>query len=236
MRRIIYALCLFFAFSLYSSGFTLDDVVKALERNSSHLKDMSCEVVVETDLGNEVKVQRMRLWSKGEKLRMEMDGGMCMVMDGERVMMETSQGRSVMPMGFGDSKDALPSGVDVQGRFSEFLRENDARVLSCKGNRVTIELVPREFNPFATRMEMVVDMDRGVVVEQCIYSNYGTSRMEMEYRKVNGVWVISSVKSWVPVPGGKVVKTRIEYRNVKINQGLKDELFYIPEGGNEERK
>jgi len=136
MRRIIYALCLFFGFSLYTSGFTLDDVVKALERNSSHLKDMSCEVVVETDLGNEVKVQRMKLWSKGEKLRMEMDGGMCMVMDGERVMMETSQGRSVMPMGF----------------------------------------------------------------------------------------------------GGRVVKTRIEYRNVKINQGLKDELFYIPEGGNEERK
>ena len=30
--------------------------------------------MVETDLGNEVKVQRMRLWSKGEKLRMEMDG------------------------------------------------------------------------------------------------------------------------------------------------------------------
>ncbi|RKZ20541.1 hypothetical protein DRQ18_06145 [bacterium] len=65
MRGIIYVLCLFFAFSLYSSGFTLDDVVKALERNSSHLKDMSCEIVVETDLGNEVKVQRMRLWSKG---------------------------------------------------------------------------------------------------------------------------------------------------------------------------
>ena len=60
-----------------------------------------------------------------------------------------------------------------------------------------------------------------------MYSNYGTTKMKMEYKEIGGVWMISSIQMTVPTPQGKVGRMKIEYKNIKINQGLSDNMFKI---------
>jgi len=40
-----------------------------------------------------------------------------------------------------------------------------------------------------------------------------------------GTWVIKKINMTIPTPMGKTGKMTIEYKNIKLNQGIGDEMF-----------
>jgi len=59
--------------------------------------------------------------------------------------------------------------------------------------------------------------------------SFGVNKMRMHYQRIDNAWVMSDIEMDVPVPQGGRGKMVIEFKNVKVNKGIKDNLFYIPE-------
>jgi len=175
-------------------------------------------------------------------------GKMTMIMNGDKMIMESGGKKKVMNRsasaatpGMGQSPTSLPSGMDLQQDFGEFLKQNKVSVISEKKSfvknllsrgasseapeKVVLKVIPEKKDPMVQKMEMTVDMNKGVVTSQKMFSNYGTTRMDMEYENIQGAWVIKKINMTIPTPMGKAGKMTIEYKNMKVNQGIKDEMF-----------
>ncbi len=269
MRRLFklfFVLLLFVTVSVYATE--VDDVVAALQKNIDKVQDMECKIEMSVDIG-EMGTQRqsMKMWSKGkDKMRMEMNapaapamspsamgqsapsGKMTMIMNGDKMIMESGGEKKVLNRpasaatpGAVQSPTSLPSGIDLQQDFGEFLKKNKVSVVSEKKSfvqkllsrgassetpeKVVLEVIPEDKDPMVQKIEMTVDMNKGVVTSQRMFSNYGTTKMNMEYENINSAWVLKRINMTIPTPMGKTGKMTIEYKNVKLNQGIRDEMF-----------
>ena len=126
-------------------------------------------------------------------------------------------------------------------QLEEFLKQNKVSVVKEKKSlvkslflrntssetpkKVVLEVIPEEKDPMAQKIEMAVDMERGVITNQKMFSNYGTTKIDMEYENIKGAWVIKRINMTVPTPMGKTGKMTIDYTNIKLNQGINDKLF-----------
>jgi len=225
MKKISTVLFLFLSFSLFSSTKTIDEITEVLQKNAGKVQDMQAEVVMEMDLGKAgTKTQRMKIWMKGkDKIKMEMEK-QTMIMNGDKMMMDTSQGKRVINQ---PTTKGMPPGINLQQGIGDFFKENSGKIISQGRNKAVIELIPKDKNPMMNKIEMTVDTKRGVITEQRMYSNYGTTKMRMKYKNIGGIWVISSIDMIVPTPQGKVGRMKIEYKNIRINKGLSDKMFEI---------
>jgi len=212
----------------------LEKVITALEKNKGKVEDMECTVVIRTGLpGEKEMVQEFRMWTKGEnKICIEPAGdnraGMSkIIVNGDKMLMVGPDGKE-FTTGYNKNESVLPGGGGINQDFTEFLKEKDVKKIEIKGNKAVIEVVPENY-PVAQKVVMVVDLDRGVVTEQKLYTNFGVNKMRMHYQKIDDAWVMSEIEMDVPVPQGGRGKMVIEFKNVKVNKGIKDNLFYIPE-------
>ena len=175
-------------------------------------------------------------------------GKMTMIMNGDKMVVESGGEKQVIDHsasaathGMGQSPASLAPGMDLQQDMGEFLKKNKVTVISGKksliGNlmskvssseapeKVVLEVIPEKKDPMVQKMEMTVDMNKGVITSQKMFSNYGTTKMNMEYENIKGAWIIKRINMTVPTPMGKSGKMTIEYKNVKVNQGISDRLF-----------
>jgi len=225
MRKNLFSLIVLVTFALFSSTKTIDDISKILQKNAGRVQDMQADVVMEMDLGKAgTKTQRMKIWVKGkDKIKMEMEK-QTMIMNGDKMMMDTPQGKRVINQ---PTTKGMPPGINLQQGIGDFFKENSGKIVSQGRNKAVIKLIPKDKNPMMSKIEMTVDTKRGVITEQRMYSNYGTTKMRMEYKNIGGIWVISSIDMIVPTPQGKVGRMKIRYKNIKINKGISDKMFKI---------
>jgi len=266
MKKLVLVFLLFVTVSVYATE--VDDVIAALQKNIDKVQDMQCSVEMNIDMGKMgTQRQSMKMWSKGkDKMRMEMNapaapamspsamgqsapsGKMMMIMNGDKMIMESggekkvmNRPASTMNSATGQSPTSLAPGMDLQQDFGEFLKKNKVSVISEKKSfvknllsrgassetpeKIVLEVIPENKDPMVQKMEMTVDMVRGVITGQKMFSNYGTTKMNMEYENVKGAWVIKKVNMTIPTPMGKTGKMTIEYKNIKLNQGIGDEIF-----------
>jgi len=261
MKKLVLVFLLFVTVSVYADE--IDDVIAALQKNIDKVQDMQCSVEMNVDMGDMgVQRQSMKMWSKGkDKIRMEMNapaglpvspsamgrgtpsGKMTMIMNGDKMIMDTPEGKKTLPSGSSPFSpgQAAPPGMDLQQDFGDFLKKNKVSVISGKKSliknllsrntssetpkEIVLEVIPENKDPMIQKMEMTVDMLRGVITGQKMFSNYGTTKMNMEYENIKGAWVIKKVNMTIPTPMGKTGKMTIEYKNVKLNQGIGDRLF-----------
>jgi len=175
-------------------------------------------------------------------------GKMTMIMNGDKMIMESGGEKQVINRsasaagpGVGQGPTSFAPGMDLQQDFGEFLKKNKVSVISGKKSfvknllsrgassetpeKIVLEVIPENKDPMVQKMEMTVDMNRGVITNQKMFSNYGTTKMNMEYENIKGAWIIKRVNMTVPTPMGKTGKMTIEYKNIKLNQGISDRLF-----------
>jgi len=212
----------------------LEKIITALEKNKGKVEDMECTVVIRTGLpGEKEMVQKFRMWTKGDKkIRIEPFGDYRgemskMIVNGDRMLMVGPDGKEFIT-DYNKNKSALPGGTKMEQNYAEFLKEKDVKRIEIKGNKAVVEVVPENY-PVAQKVVMVVDLDKGVVTEQKLYTNFGVNKMRMHYQRIDNAWVMSDIEMDVPVPQGGRGKMVIEFKNVKVNKGIKDNLFYIPE-------
>ena len=225
---------------------TVEDVIAKLETNQNNIQDMSADVTMTIDIAGTKTVQEMKMWSKGDKTKIEINQvkseklklksetplPMTVIMDNEKMTIKQAgkepqvidmkkiteeQGKTVK----GKVQKAItPPGMDLQKGMSEFLRNSQVNIVKEEGNEVTISVIPEEANPLMQKLDMVVDMERGVITQQKMYSNMGISFGKMEYEKKDDVWVLKrfTMTSNLGQMGTSTVKA--EYKNVKVNEGI----------------
>ena len=230
MRKVSFIFSVLFSISLFSSIKSIDEITRVMQRNADKVKDMMCEVVMTMDLGKGGRrTQTMRLWMKGkDKITMEY-GGNKIIINGDKMLMDTPQGERVINRDTQGAENPAPPGVDLQKRAGDFFKENNAKVVSQRRDKAVIEIIPKDKNPMMNRIRMVIDTERGLITEQRMYSNYGTTKMEMKYKKIGDAWVLSEIEMVVPTPQGRAGRMKVEYKNIRINQGISDKFFEIKE-------
>jgi outer membrane lipoprotein-sorting protein len=167
-------------------------------------------------------------------------GKTTMIINGDKMIMENPEGKKTLstPRSSLPGGQAAPPGMNLQQDFGDFLKKNKVSVISGKKSliknllsrsetpkEVVLEVIPEEKDPMIQKMEMTVDMERGIITNQKMFSNYGTTKMDMEYENIKGAWIIKRINMTIPTPMGKAGKMTIEYKNMKLNQGIRDEMF-----------
>ncbi len=259
MKKLIFITLLIVSVLVYADE--VDDVIAALQNNIDKVQDMQCDVEMSIDMGDMgTQRQTMKMWSKGrDKMRMEMNapavpmspstmsrgpssGKMTMIMNGDKMIMDTPEGKKTLSAGSSASPlspgQAASPGMNLQQDFGEFLKKNKVSIVSGKKSfiknllsrgetpkEVVLEVIPEDKDPMIQKMEMTVDMERAVITKQKMFSNYGTTKMDMEYENIKGAWVIKRINMTIPTPIGKTGKMTIEYENLKVNQGIGDDMF-----------
>jgi len=223
-----------------SNGTTVENVIARLEFNQNKIKDMSAEVKMDITVAGKKTMQEMNLWSKDEKMKIEMvntDRPMTVIMDTQKMSIKQAgkepqvidmkkvteeKGKTVK----GKVQNSItPPGMDLQKGMGEFLRKSDVSIMKEEGNKITLSVIPEESNPLMQKLDMVIDIEKGVITQQKMYSNMGVSFCKMEYEKKDNVWVLKkfTMTSNLGQMGTSTVKA--EYKNVKINEGIDDEVF-----------
>uniref|UniRef100_A0A7C4U7Z1 DUF4292 domain-containing protein n=1 Tax=candidate division WOR-3 bacterium TaxID=2052148 RepID=A0A7C4U7Z1_UNCW3 len=224
-------ICVFFFLivlvSLSVKCITIEEIIKKIEANGSRIEDMEADVTTRIKIGDgEIQIQKMRMAMKGrDRVRIELISPMrqTTIINGKKMMVQTQDGKKSII-----TQDTLPM-MEQTGfqNMSEFLKGNKVNVINVENDIANIEIIPESPTPMVQKIEMGVDIERGVIISQRIYSNMGVMKMEMEYGKISGVWVIKRMRIITPSPMGGLGEVESEYKNIKINKGIKDIFFEI---------
>jgi outer membrane lipoprotein-sorting protein len=241
MRRSM--ICIFGSLSLLFPAvgifaFTVDEIISKLEQNKNRIMDIQADVVLEIEVDGIKTVQEMKMWSKGDKTRIEFDedqdvNGLpkTVITDDRRMIIETSRGKEVIDIKETDQKEAearndiIPLGFELQKEIGNFLRESDVNIMSERGNEITLSIIPKQLNQLMQKLDMVVDIEKGVISQQKIYSNMGISFCKMEYEQKDNAWVLSKfimISSYGQMGTSKI---KTEYKNIQVNSGIEDIIF-----------
>lgn len=214
-----------------AKGSSIEEILKCLKKNSNAIKDIQMEVVMSIDMPSGKKEQLMKFYAMGEdKMRVEIISPQrsVFITNGDKIYIEAG-GKSF-------TYDRTKEGIRKNQNNLYFYNNNEAealiknsktRIIYEDDKNCKIEIIPNKFDPFTQRIEMTIDKKRGVITKQLIYTPLGVVRMNMKYKEINGVWVTENMDMWVPLPGGKHSHIHAEYKNIKLNRGLKRTLFEI---------
>ncbi|OQX56323.1 MAG: hypothetical protein B5M53_02070 [Candidatus Cloacimonas sp. 4484_209] len=205
------------------SAVTVDDIIGRLEESQNSVKDMSADVVMEISIPEKTITQEMRMWSKGDKTKIKMvntEHPMTVIMDKEKMTIKQADRLK--------TEDRRPKTTDLtalNGKMGDFLRNSKTNIVKEEGNEITLSVIPEEANPLMQKVDMVIDMEKGVITQQKMYSNMGVSFCKMEYEKNSDIWVLKrfTMTSSFGQMGTSTVKA--EYKDVKVNKGIGDEMF-----------
>jgi outer membrane lipoprotein-sorting protein len=225
-------------FVTISYAVTVDEIIAKLEENQEKIKDMSADVVMEIDVAGKVVKQETKMWSKGEKTKIKMvntEHPMTVIMGADKMTIKQAgkEPQMIDTKKISEGKEKAisqtPLGMDFPRGMGEFLRKSNVTITKEKGNEINLSVIPEESNPLMQKLDMVVDMARGIVKQQKMYSNMGISLSRMEYEKEDEVWVLKRLTTVSNFGKMGTSTTKAEYNNIRINKGIEDIIFTLEE-------
>ena len=184
--------------------------------------------------GPQTMTQKGRMWQKGRnksKVEMTEPKKQTTITNGNiMTIIDPSSGRKIVQ----DMSKIRGQGPGAKGQGMDATKALDYFDLTVTEHG-TIEYIitgrPKEANQFLGRMDFIIDAEKYVPVRIAMYTPKGTlmSLSEMEYAEIEvstgeAVWVPKKIRSIVTMQMGSV-NTEMVYENIKVNQGIKDEIF-----------
>ena len=233
---------LIFVSPVIAEELTLESVVNNIQSNQSNIQDMYAETTTtitsnmtmpgQESKGPQKMVQQGKMWTKGEdKSKIEMISPMkqITITNGDKMAIINQETGQKIVQDLKKLKGQGAGGLGGSGKMSldKAKQYFDLSIGEKDGNYV-ITGVPKKENKFLGKMEFYVDGDRWVPVKIMMYDAKGKlmSQSVIEYQQFSDAYVPVSTKSDVNTPMGKM-DVEIEYSNVKVNQGIGDEEFYV---------
>jgi len=243
-KFIVFSVLLLFCVSVSSTAFaatmSIETLLEKVQSNQSKIKDMYAETTTTVTSsivlpGAENKapkkmVQKGKLWTKGKdksKIEMISPAKQITITNGDKMAVinpETGQ-KMIQDLSKTEGKMSKGKGaVDLEKAMEYF----ELSVKQTKDGGYVITGIPKEKSPFLTKMEFYVDSANWVPVKILMYGprNKLLSRSDIEYKKIDGVWVPVKNISTVNTPAGKM-DVAMEFANVKVNKGISDKEFKI---------
>ncbi|MFA4966670.1 MAG: outer membrane lipoprotein-sorting protein [Candidatus Margulisiibacteriota bacterium] len=240
MLKKIFAIviCLVIAYAAWGVDPGVEDVLNKIATNQSLIKDMQADVI--TVIKAEMKEkkesrQKGKIWVKGDdKSKMEMIEPVKQVTitSGDKMaMIDPATGQKFVQ----DLKKLREKNGQVDlGQGSKTMDKKkmydffNLKLVKSSGKQIIIEGNPKKANKFLGKVNFYVDTDRYLPVKIEIYNPTGgvVSTSDIEYAKINNIWVISKSVSEVKLPGGKM-KAEMRFENIKVNEGISDSVFKI---------
>jgi outer membrane lipoprotein-sorting protein len=245
LKKSILFLALFLiAATACAVDLTIDEIINKVQANQGKIRDMYAETTTtmtsniampgQEGKGPKTMEQKARLWTKGEKLskietltpihQITVTNGTQMAIinvdTGQKVVQDLAK--------LNKEAGGMMSGQSG-GRVSlDKVREYFTLTMFEDNGAYVVRGVPKKANPLMGRMEFYIDRDKWVPVKVMLYDTKGKqiSRSDIKYQQINSIWVPETNKSDMTTPMG-TMKIEMSYDNVKINSGLKDELFTI---------
>ena len=247
-----------FAFPLFSaepspeasdkSQGTLQKVLVKIKSNQSKIKDQYAETTTiitsnmsmpgQTNKGPQKMIQKGKMWTKGEKSKIEMlsPTKQITINDGEQMAIinpETGQ-KMIQPIKQ-LNKSQLNNEMDLEKAMEFFnLSVSSQKSKDGKIESYIIKGVPKKQNKFMGKMEFYIDAQQWVPTKILMYGakNKLMSRSEIEYKRFSiakgkdEVWIPVKNTSDVNTPMGKM-KVEMGFSNIKINEGISDKEFEV---------
>jgi len=192
--------------------------------------------------GPQTMTQKGRMWQKGrDKSKVEITEPMkqTTITNGDiMTIISPDTGRKFTQ----DLSKIKGQGPGARGQGMDATKALDYFDLTVTEHGTTEYIItgrPKEANQFLGRMDFIIDAEKYVPVRIAMYTPKGTlmSLSEIDYLPVEiysarsgGVastevaYVPQKIRSMVTMSMGSV-NTEMEYENIKVNQGLKDEVF-----------
>jgi outer membrane lipoprotein-sorting protein len=211
------------------------EIIEKLEENQGKIQDISADVVMEIDAAGRVLVRETKMWREGDKTRIDLVKSekslpMTVIIDVDKmtIRQEGEKPRVIDMKEVKDKGKDIPQtapGMELQKGMGEFLRNSDVTIVKEEGNEINLSVIPEESNPLMQKLDMVVDMEKGVITQQKMYSNMGISFCSMEYEKKDNIWVLKRFTMTSNLGQMGTSRVTAEYENVKINKGIEDGVF-----------
>lgn len=229
-------LFMFLAAHCFASVLTLDELLVKVQGRQKQVTDMYAETVtvITSNMsvpGQESKepqkiAQKGKMWTKGEKSRIEMlePTRQITINDGKKIAVinKMTGQKYVQDL----SKDKI--GRNSQNMSLEKAKEYFNLSLKSEGNNYIVTGVPKEKNKIFGRMEFVISAGDLLPSAVLMYTpdNKLISKTVLQYQKINSQMVPVKNISDVATPMGSM-HIEMEYKNVKVNEGISDSLFEI---------
>lgn len=240
-KMLVIAAVVLFAFSAQAADLTLDDLIAKIQANQSNIHDMYAETTTtitsnmvmpgQESKGPQKMIQKTKMWTKGQdKSKIEMltptrqititNGDQMAIIDPESGQKVVQDLKKLQEKSGGLGSGGQMSLAKAKESFNFTVTKSDTDYL--------ITGVPKKANPFFGRMEFSIDSGKWVPIRITMYDlkSKPISRSDIEYQEIAGAWVPVSNKSQAITPMGQM-DIQMVYEKVKVNSGLKDDLFKI---------
>lgn len=225
----------------FAADLTLEDLMEKVQTNQGKIKDMYAETETvmissmsipgQTKKGPQKMVQKGKMWTKGSdksKIEMLSPTKQITITNGDKMLMINPETGQKMVQDLSKIKGQGSRGQGPGEMSLEKAMEYFDLSLKKDNDSYVITGIPKERNKFMSKMEFYLDSKRWVPTKILMYGGNGKllSRSEIEYEKISGVFVPVRNSSNVNTPMGKM-EIEMVYSNIKVNQGIKDEVFRV---------
>jgi outer membrane lipoprotein-sorting protein len=241
MRNLlVIAILIIVSLSAQAADMTVDDIITNLQANQTKIHDLYAETTTtmtsnmtlpgQESKGPQKMVQTARTWTKGQdksKIEQLTPTRQITITNGDQMaIIDPESGQKVVQ----DLKKLRTQTGGLAGGQMSLAKAKEAFTFTVSRNDTgyLVTGVPKKANQFFGKMEIAIDSDKWVPVRITMYDmrSKPISRSDLEYQEIAGAWVPLSNKSLTITPMGQM-DIQMDYEKVKVNSGLKDELFKI---------
>ncbi|MEO0129820.1 MAG: hypothetical protein ABIL02_06240 [candidate division WOR-3 bacterium] len=244
MRRI---LDLSLMLCIFSFGQDVQEIISKIESNQAKIVDLEADVEVETSIQGRAEslVQTMKIWQAKDEngnaiTRTEFEIPEARGQKQEKVIMIMTNDSAITKKGKTVSRLPLTAQANIEARFEGILKSaKSIKILKQEGNVAVLEVVPREtegVNPIRNNIsngaglfdkaEITVDIERGVIISQKLFTPMGVIKTETEYGSIGEgekkIWVLKEMRTIT-----QYGITTMRYKNVEVNKGIDKRKFEL---------
>jgi len=224
-----------------AADLTLEELMTKAQTNQKLIKDMYAETETtmisnmkmpgQASKGPQKMVQTGKMWTKGNdksKIEMLSPTKQTTIRNGDKMAIINPETGQKMVQDLSKIKGQGSRGMGQEGMSLEKAMEYFSLSVKRDGDNYVVVGVPRDNNKFMSKMEFYIESSRWLPTKILMYGGDGKllSQSIIEYEKIFEVWVPTKNISSVNTPMGKMDVEMI-YKNVKVNQGIKDSVFKI---------
>jgi len=237
----IFLFCLFLAPLALAADLTLEALMEKSQANQDRIKDLFVETETtmvsnmslpgQASKGPQKMVQTGRMWTKGsDKAKIELlsPTKQTTIRNGEKMLIIYPETGQKMVQ---DLSKIKGQGAGFKGQENMNLEKAmEYFDLSVKhvGDNYIVTGIPKEENKFMSKMEFYLEAKSWLPTKILMYGANGKllSQSMIEYETISDVPVPVKNVSSVSTPMG-TMNIEMVYKNVKVNQGIKDSVFKI---------
>ncbi len=217
-RLFLSLLTILLASSVIATSLSLDQLLTKVQDKKNEIKDMYCETttIITSNMsipgqeseGPQKTTQKSKMWVKGNKTRIE--------------MLEPTKQITI--------NDGKKAGANTQNMSLDKAKEYFNLSLKTAKDKYVVAGVPKEKNKIFGKMEFVIDKNKMIPTMILMYTPQGKllSKTTLQYKEINKQMVPVKNISDVNTPMGSM-HIEMEYKNVKVNEGIDDSFFMIQE-------